>query len=605
MLTRDQVPVEETWDLTPLYASAADWEEDVERAKAARDELVARRGTLGDSAAALAAALGAQARLNELVERLYAYAMLKRDENTADPAALARFDRIAALATEFGAATAFVAPEILAIPPETLDAYAADPLLALHRHNLDDLIRHRPHVRSAEVEAVLAGAEELARAPDGAFTALDNADLTYGTIRDADGAEIELTKARVAKLLQGRERTVRRAAATTFAESYRAHRHTLAALHAAAIRRDVFYARARGYASARDAALFESNIPPAVYDTLIDTVHAAFPAFHRYLDLRRRVLGVPDELHSYDLYVPLAELATGEVAYKDAVTTVLEGLAPLGARYVGDLGRGLASRWVDVHETAGKRSGGYNLAAYGAPPYILMNWSGTRQDVYTLAHEAGHAMHGFYSNQTQPFVTAGYTIFVAEVASTVNETLLTWHLLDRATSDAERFAVLAQFLDDVRSTLVRQTLFAEFERWTHAQVEAGAALTADNLSAEYARLFGEYFAGVAVDEPVEIEWARVPHFYRGFYVYQYATGLAAAIALARAIREEGAPAVERYLAFLASGGSDYSIELLRRAGVDMTTPEPVRAALDEFARRVDEATALFDAGAVPTHANDE
>ncbi|HEX5506013.1 MAG TPA: oligoendopeptidase F [Thermomicrobiales bacterium] len=601
MLTRDQVPVEETWDLTALYPSAAAWEEDAERAKAARDDLVARRGTLGDSAAALAAALGAQARLNELVERLYAYAMLKRDENTADPAALERFDRVAALATEFGAATAFVAPEILAVPPETLAAYAANPALAAHRHNLDDLVRHRPHVRSAEVEAVLAGAEELARAPDGAFTALDNADLTYGTIRDADGAEIELTKARVAKLLQGRDRAVRRAAATTFAASYRAHRHTLAALHAAAIRRDVFYARVRGYGSARDAALFEANIPPAVYDTLIDAVHAAFPAFHRYLDLRRRVLGIPDELRASDLYVPLAELATGEVAYREAVTTVLEGLAPLGARYVGDLGRGLASRWVDVHETAGKRSGGYNLAAYGAPPYILMNWAGTRQDVYTLAHEAGHAMHGFYSNQAQPFVTAGYTIFVAEVASTVNETLLTWHLLDRAASDAERFAVLAQFLDDVRSTLVRQTLFAEFERWTHARVEAGAALTADNLSAEYARLFGAYFAGVAVDEPVEIEWARVPHFYRGFYVYQYATGLAAAIALARAIREEGAPAVERYLAFLASGGSDYSIELLRRAGVDMTTPAPVRAALDEFARRVDEATALFDAGAVPTH----
>ena len=267
--------------------------------------------------------------------------------------------------------------------------------------------------------------------------------------------------------------------------------------------------------------------------------------------------------------------------------------------------RGLSSRWVDVHETVNKRSGGYNIGPYGAPPYILLNWAGTRQDMFTLAHEAGHAMHGYYSNAAQPYPTAQYTIFVAEVASTVNETLLTWHLLDRATSDAERFAVLGQFLDDVRGTIVRQTMFAEFERWTHAQLEAGSALTAENLSDEYRRLYGEYFAGVALEDVVSIEWARVPHFYRGFYVYQYATGLAAAIALARAIREEGQPAIERYLQFLASGGSDYPIELLKRAGVDMTTPDPVRSALDEFAARVDEATAIFDAGAVPTHEGSE
>ncbi len=599
--TRDQVPVEETWDLTALYASEADWEADVARARAARDDLVARRGTLGASVEALRGALDAEAALNRIIERLYVYAMLRRDENTADADALARFDRVAALATEIGEATAFVTPEILAIPPDTLARYSADPALAVYRHNLEDIARSRPHVRSAEVEAVLAAAGEIARAPGGAFTALDNADLKYGTIRDEAGAEVELTKGRAQKILQGRDRDLRREAAGKLAAAYDAHRTTLASLYGSAVRRDVFYARQHGYPSARDAALFGNNIPTAVYDALIDAVREATPAVGRYLDLRRRVLGV-DELHAYDLNVPLAELATGDIPYREAVTMTLEGLTPLGDRYVADLRRGLNSRWVDVHETVNKRSGGYNIGPYDAHPYILLNWNGTMREVYTLAHEAGHAMHGFYSNAAQPYPTASYTIFVAEVASTVNEMLLTWRLLDRARSDAERFAVLAQFLDDVRGTVLRQTMFAEFERWTHAQIEAGAALTADNLSAQWQDLYAAYFPAVARDAITAIEWARIPHFYRGFYVYQYATGLAAAIALARGIREEGQPAIDRYLQFLASGGSDYPIELLRRAGVDMTTPEPVRAALEEFARRTDEATALFEAGAVAPHA---
>ena len=598
--TRDQVPVEETWDLTALYASEADWEADVARARAARDDLVARRGTLGASVEALRGALDAEAALNRIIERLYVYAMLRRDENTADADALARFDRVAALATEIGEATAFVTPEILAIPPDTLARYSADPALAVYRHNLEDIARSRPHVRSAEVEAVLAAAGEIARAPGGAFTALDNADLKYGTIRDEGGAEVELTKGRAQKILQGRDRDLRREAAGKLAAAYDAHRATLASLYGSAVRRDVFYARQHGYPSARDAALFGNNIPTAVYDALIDAVREATPAVGRYLDLRRRVLGV-DRLHAYDLNVPLAELATGDIPYREAVTMTLEGLTPLGDRYVADLRRGLNSRWVDVHETVNKRSGGYNIGPYDAHPYILLNWNGTMREVYTLAHEAGHAMHGFYSNAAQPYPTASYTIFVAEVASTVNEMLLTWRLLDRAQNDAERFAVLAQFLDDVRGTVLRQTMFAEFERWTHAQIEAGAALTADNLSAQWQDLYAAYFPAVARDAITAIEWARIPHFYRGFYVYQYATGLAAAIALARGIREEGQPAIDRYLQFLASGGSDYPIELLRRAGVDMTTPEPVRAALEEFARRTDEAAALFEAGAVAPH----
>ncbi len=599
--TRDQVPVEETWDLTKLYPTEDAWEADAVHIRTLRDEIVSGRGGAGESVRALANILDAQAAMNERIERLYVYAMLRRDENTADPAALSRFDRIASIATEIGESVAFLTPEIIAIPRETLRAWMEDAILANHRQGLDDLDRNRDHVRSAEVEAVLAASGEIARTPGSAFTALDNADLSYGLGHDENGEEIELTKGRVSRILQKRNRDARKEASEKMAAAYIDHRQTIASLHSSSVRKDVFYARARGYASARDAALFGDNIPPAVYDSLIDAVHDALPAFGGYLELRRRVVGV-ERLAPYDMQVPLAELDEREVTYREAVATTLEGLAPLGERYLGDLRTGLETgRWVDVHETVNKRSGGYNVGAFGAPPYILMNWSGTRQDLYTLAHEAGHAMHGFYSNAAQPYTTASYTIFCAEVASTVNETLLTWHLLDHAASDRERFAILGQFLDDVRGTLITQTMYAEFERWTHAQIEAGAALTAESLSEEWGRLYALYHPAVELTDAAKIGWARIPHFYRGFYVFQYATGLSAAIALAAQIRAEGQPAVERYLRFLASGGSDYSIELLRRAGVDMTTPEPVRAALAEFTKRTAEATTLFDAGAAQPH----
>ncbi|MGN6809882.1 MAG: oligoendopeptidase F [Thermomicrobiales bacterium] len=599
--TRDQVPVEETWDVSALYQSEADWDGDVQRVRDLRDEVVALRGTAGESVAALARLLDRSAALEERLERLYVYAMLRRDENTADADALGRFDRIATLATEIGEATAFLTPEILAIPEAELRAWLDDPALAQHRHNLEDIDRSRPHVRSAEIEALLAAAGDVARGPQSAFTALDNADLKYGAGHDEEGNEIELTKARVARILQSRNRPARQEASEKLAAAYEAHKNTLAALHGTSVRKDVFYARAHNHPSAVQAALFDNNIPVRVYDALIEAVHEALPAFTRYLNLRRRVLGV-DNLAPYDLNVPLAELAFNKLTFPEATQRAVDALTPLGERYAGDLRRGLtAGRWVDVHETANKRSGGYSVGAFGAHPYILMNWSGTRDDLYTLIHEAGHAMHSFYSLAAQPYVTAHYTIFVAEVASTVNETLLTWHLLDRAGSDTERFAVLAQFLDDTRSLVFAQTMYAEFERWTHAQVEAGAPLTAEGLTGEWRRLYALYYPTVELTDAAGIGWARIPHFYRGFYVYQYATGLCAAIALARAIREEGQPAIERYLTLLASGGADYSIELLRRAGVDMTTPGPVRAALAEFATRVDEATALFDTGNIPTH----
>ncbi len=599
--TREQVPLEETWNTADLYASEALWEAAFATLRSRSETIAARRGTSGESAEALATLLDEQATLNEEIERLYIYAMLRRDENTADPSALERYERIATLATEIGEALAFVSPEILALPQETLLGWLDDPRLAQHRHNLADLDRNRPHVRSAEIEALLAATYEIARAPESAFTALDNADLKFGSIRDGAGNETELTKGRIARILQGRDRDARRKAMEQRGAVYLAHQHTTASLYASAVRKDVFYARTRGHATAREAELFGSNIPVAVYDSLITAVHDALPSLTRYLDLRRRVLDVP-QLAPYDMAVPLAELPGGELTYREAITTTLEGLTPLGSRYLGDLREGLErGRWVDVHETANKRGGGYNIGAYNAHPYILLNWNGTRSDLYTLAHEAGHAMHSFYSSATQPFTTAGYTIFVAEVASTVNEMLLTWHLLKQARDEAERFAVLGQFLDDVYTTLITQTLYAEFELWSHSEIESGAALTAENLTAAWSRLYSLYHPTVELIDATRIGWSRIPHFYRGFYVYQYATGLSAAITLASRLRDEDPVAVERYLHLLTRGGADYSIELLKEAGVDMTTPQPVAAALAEFVARTDEATAIFDTGVIPTH----
>ncbi|MBO9360420.1 MAG: oligoendopeptidase F family protein, partial [Thermomicrobium sp.] len=403
-------------------------------------------------------------------------------------------------------------------------------------------------------------------------------DIRYGTVTDVDGTTIELTKGRYQLLLERRERRVRQEAYQVFHAPYIAHRNTLAALLSAANQRDTFYARARRYESALAAALHPDNIPLEVYTTLIDLVRQHRHLLQRYLAVRKRVLGL-ERLRTYDLYVPLVERADHRYTYAEARELVLAALRPLGPEYVEPLREGLASRWVDVHETIGKRSGGYSLGVYGVHPYILLNWNGTLREVFTLAHEVGHAMHSYFSSRAQPHPTAEYTIFVAEVASTFNERLLTHALLERATDARERAALVNDALDTFRIALFRQTLFAEFELLTHQAVERGEGLSADGLCELYGRLISEYYGpDLEVDEEVRHEWSRVPHFYRAFYVYQYATGLVAATALARAVLAGDEAAQQRYLAFLAAGSSKDSLDLLRDAGVDLTTPEPYLAA---------------------------
>jgi oligoendopeptidase F len=603
--TRDQIAIEDTWDLSGIYPDEETWNADAARMPDLLATAAGHRGSLGESAARLRQSLDDIMSLRQTLERLRVYAMLRRDENTANTEALARYERSIALAIEAAETLAFVEPELLALEAERFDALRGAPALAPYAHMLDDLARRRPHVRSLEVEEVLAQGADIERAPSDAFTALDNADLTYGRVRDESGNEIELTKARHALLQRSKDRATRERAYEAFSKAYVDHRHTLAALHGASVRGDVFQARVRNYPTAREAALFDDNVPTAVYDTLVASVRAARPVFKRYMELRRKLLGL-DQLAAYDLLVPLSPEPEAQHDYRAGADLVLDGLDLLGEDYVNDLRSGFHGRWVDVHETKGKRSGAYSWGAYAAPPVILMNWNGTMNDVFTLAHEAGHAMHSFYSDANLPFHLAGYPIFLAEIASTVNEVLLTWSLLAQTPEDdaVTRFAILDRFAETYYGTVVRQTMFAEYEQRVHALAEAGQPLTLDVLSDIYAELYATYLPGVEIDEGVRVNWGRVPHFYRAFYVYQYATGMSAAIALARAIRDEGEEARRRYLDLLSSGGSDYPLALLEKAGVDLTSPEAIEAGLAEFENIIAEMEQIVDSGALqPAGAN--
>jgi oligoendopeptidase F len=597
VLLRADVAVEDTWDLSEMYASDEAWEADAAKAPELVHTVASYRGRLGEGAEVIWDALVGLYEAHHMLSRLAVYAALRRDEDQTNTESIARYERAIALSVQAGQELAFVQPELVGLPAEQLRAAIESPVLSDYTHMLEDLERQRAHVLSEEVETVLAQMADVTRAASDAFSALDNADLEFGTVKDEDGNELTLTKGRFAILQESRDREVRRAAHETYTKAYLDHTYTLTSLHAASVRKDVTAARIRGYESARQQALFDDNIPVSVYDNLIATVRNATPIVGRYLDLRRRALGV-DELKRYDLRVPLAPEPKRRYAYREATELVLNGLSALGDRYVTDLRSGFNARWVDVHETKGKRSGAYSWGVYGAPPVMLMNWNGMLSDVFTLAHEAGHAMHTYYSHAAQPIQYAGYPIFLAEIASTVNEVLLSWHLLGREEGQdpVQRFSLLNRFADTYVATVVTQAMFAEFELQTHAAVEAGTALTPEVLNALFGDLNATYSPGVEVDDTVRIGWGRIPHFYNAFYVYQYATGLSSAINIATSVRDEGEPARERYLAMLAEGGADYPMAILKRTGVDLETPAPIQAGVDEFELIVAELESLADDG---------
>ncbi|MCO5215312.1 MAG: oligoendopeptidase F [Thermomicrobiales bacterium] len=595
---RADIPIEETWDLSGMFADDDAWNAAAESAPAEIESVAAYRGSFVNGPAAIRVALDASYALQEKLGKLIVYALLRKDEDQTNTENLARADKAIQISVLAGEKLSWVTPELVALSPEDMAAAIASEELAPYRFQLENIERGRAHVRSEEVETVLAQLSEVLGASGDVMGALDDADIDYGTITDEDGNEVHLTKGRYAVIQEGRNRDVRAAASKAFHKPYHAHTYTFGSLFSTSVKGDVAGARIRGHESARAAALFSNNIPESVYDTLVQTVREkATPVVGRYLKLRMRALGL-DKLKSYDGRVPLTPESKVIYSFDQGRDIVLNGLGALGETYVNDLRDGFSSRWVDIHETKGKRSGAYSWGTYGAPPVMLMNWNGTLNDVFTLAHEAGHSMHSFYAQEAQPIQYAGYSIFLAEIASTVNEVLLNWHLLNQPESQdpVQRFSLLNRFADTYLGTVGRQTMFAEFEQVTHEMVENGGALVPEVLSQIFGDLFATYNPGYEIDDSITITWARIPHFYNAFYVYQYATGMSSAINLAAAVRDEGEEARVRYLEMLAAGGNDYPMNVLKRAGVDLETAAPIERGIAEFDAVITEMEKLADEG---------
>lgn len=585
----------DTWDLTPLCASDAEWERLLRRLERQIPRFAQFRGRLGEGPHVLAACLKFDAAFDRLAERVGTYAHLKAAEDQTNSSYQAMVARYQNLATRAAEAASFIRPEILALPDKLLDRYLAAKELAPWRLVLRRILRFKPHTLPSREEALLAMQGEMAQAASHAFRQLLDADLKFGLVKDEKGHWVELSNATFSKFMVSPERSVRRTAFHQYYAQFAAHEHTLAAMLAGSVHKDVYYARVRGFPSSLAAALFPDNVPQTVYDNLIAQVRQHLPTVHRYYEVRRRKMKLRD-IHHYDTYVPLPAGRQVRYTWDQAVALILDALAPLGEEYGRVLREGLTTgRWCDRYPNLGKQSGAFSSGTYDAPPYILMNYHPeVLNDVFTLAHEAGHSMHTWYSARHQPYQYYGYVIFVAEVASTFNEELLSHHLLQQARDDRERAYLIGRQIDDIRATLIRQTMFAEFEKQIHAMAEAGEPLTVHSLRATYRKLLEDYFGPqFALDDELSLECLRIPHFYRAFYVYKYATGLSAAIALSQRVLRGGPREREAYLNFLKAGCSKDPLDLLRDAGVDMERPEPVQTALQYFGRLVDQLDALL------------
>lgn len=584
-----------TWNLADIFPTDEDWQAAYAAAQRSPEKLRSYEGKLSD-AKTLLEFLRYSDELSVVLDRLGNYAQRKADEDTRSAAYQEMSALFLNLAIETSRAAAFSTPEILSIPDQILEGFfREEPALSQYRLLIDRVLRQRSHVLSPEGEALLAAAGQLGQSPDDIFSYLNDADMRFADVLDSEGVTHAVTHGSFSALLQSPDRTLRRAAFESLYSVYGQFRNTSAALLSAQMKQLQFFADARRYGSALEASLDENEVPAEIYHSLITAVRDGFPAMHRYVSLRKRLLGL-DELHFYDLYTPIVAGQDIQVGYDEAWETALEALAPLGEDYLSLLREGRENRWIDVYENQGKRSGAYSASVYGVHPYVLLNYTGKLDDMFTLVHEMGHSLHSCLSNRTQPVTYAHYVIFVAEVASTCNEALLMRHLLSKTTDPERRAYLINHFLEQFRTTLYRQTLFAEFELWCSEQIRTGQALTAESLSARYAELCREYYGEeIVLDEQIALEWARIPHFYYDFYVYQYATGFSAAVALSERILREGEPAVRDYLAFLSGGSSKDPVSLLRGAGVDMSSPEPVRSALRQFSDLVDELEQLTKA----------
>jgi len=591
---RKDVPAEDTWDLSSLYESHQQWEGDFAKLQSMIPGFDQYRGKLGSSVETLFEALQYDSDFDRLAERLGTYAFLKTTEDQGNSDFQAMKSRFQNLSMRASQAASYMRPELLAIDEQTMAALMADPRLSLYRLQLERLIRFRPHTLSDREERLLAMQGEMSSAANNAFRQLNDADLRFGFVEDHEGRSIELSHATFSQFLISPSRDVRRNAFMQYYKQFSDHENTLAATLIGSIHRDVYYAKARNYNSSLESSLFPDNVPTDVYDSLIASVRDSLPAVHHYFDVRRRKMELAD-LHHYDTYVPILSGVKKHHTWDQAVDVILTALQPLGAEYVGVLSEGLRGRWSDRFPNRGKQSGAFSCGSFDGDPYILMNFKEeVLNDVFTLAHEAGHSMHSWYSSRNQPFQYYNYTIFVAEVASTFNEQLLTEHLMKNAVDDTERAFLINNELDSIRATLVRQTMFAEFEKRTHEMAEAGEPLTVVSLRSVYRELLDAYFGpGFVVDKELELECLRIPHFYRAFYVYKYATGLSAAVALARRVLEGGQRELNDYLGFLSGGCSLDPLDLLRSAGVDMASPEPVQTTLRRFAELTNELDSLI------------
>ena len=588
--TRAEIDPADTWAIERIYPDQAAWEADFARLRPLMQDSVKYEGHLGDGWQVLADCLRWQEELGRLLEKLYIYAAMRRDEDNGNALYQGLRDRMDAVAVEAGTRLAFFAPQLMALPEDRLQSYLQQPELQLYRRLLEDMLREKAHLLSPSEERLLAGMGEITGAFDNIYSLLTDADLQFPVLTREDGRQEQLSHGNYILFMKSRDRAVRRAAFDAMYDTYAALGNTMASLYAASVKKDNYLALVHRHPSALAAALFGDNIAIDVYTQLIAAVRRHLPDLHEYLRRRKRLLQV-DELHMYDLYVPLYPELKLEFDWPTAQRTVLQALAPLGEQYVADLQAGYAARWVDVYENQGKTSGAYSGGVYDSDPYMLLNFTEDINGVQTLAHESGHSMHSFYTRKTQPYVYGDYRIFVAEVASTVNENLLSDYLLARAETKDEVNYLVNHYLEDFRATVFRQTMFAEFELAVHQKAQEGEPLTAESLCELYYRLNCDYFgAEVCVDEKIAWEWARIPHFYRAYYVYQYATGFCAASALALGLLDEdpqrAAAARERYLRFLAAGSTRDPIDLLADAGVDMTSAEPLEAALTLFGKMV-------------------
>jgi oligoendopeptidase F len=583
------------WNARDVYSSDEEWERDFDTLQQSLNNLEGYRKEISQSSGSLLECLRTRDELNTLLGKLFLYAGLKSDEDTRVSRYQAYRERITALSVQLNEKQSYIEPEILTISPQILSRFFVENSeLKLYRHYLEDLLRTRDHVLTGEGEKLLALSGDLSSSPYQIFSMFNNADIKFPRVKNTDDQEIELTKGNFAVLMKSHKREVRHQSYLAMYQTYEKWTHTLSASLAAAVKRDAFYARSRRYESAIQAALDTHNIPVSVYDNVIDTVNTNLESLHLYNNLRRKNLQV-DKLKPWDLYVPLIAELDWKISYRDGLDILVQALQPLGDEYITEMKKGFSSGWFDVYENAGKRSGAYSTAVYGVShPFMLLNYQGLLDDLFTVAHEVGHSMHSLFSIRSQPYIYHDYTIFVAEVASTLNEALLLDYLLKNTTDAHKKAYLLNQYIEQIKGTLFIQTIFAEFEKTIHQHYEAGNALTAEFLSATTDQLYARYYGDAFEMDPLyKINWCRIPHFYYNFYVYQYASGISAATTLSRKIIEGDRMAQSAYLQFLSRGNSDYSINLLQDAGVDMTSSQPIETTIRLFQNLVQQLEELL------------